>query len=226
MRISSPIKRSGHSSTTSSTAILFSVMVPVLSTHRVSTRASVSMQSIWRHMVFFRARRSTPATSARLVSRYSPSGIMPTSAPTVEVTPVVTSRPSQWISFTASRTPRGRMMTPIHMTRSLRSFIMPLIWGFFCRLASMVSRLTKESSPTAVSRARQRPEMRKLPESSSSPGFLRISSASPVTRPSLTWHSPSSTRASAQTCSPAVNSTTSSRTSSRVGSLIRSPSAS
>ena len=52
-------------------------------------------------------------------------------------------------------------------------------------------------APTAVSRARQRPLIIKLPEMSSSPGFLRISSASPVISASFAIHSPSTTTASA-----------------------------
>ena len=70
----------------SSTVILGSVIVPVLSTQSVSTRASVSMQPISWTSVRRLASRITLATSARLVSRYSPSGIMPTIEPTVEVT--------------------------------------------------------------------------------------------------------------------------------------------
>ena len=223
MRTSSATKRSGHRRTISSTTILFSVTVPVLSTHRVSTRARVSMQSNWRHIVFFRARRITPATRARLVRRYSPSGIMPTKAPTVDVTPAVRSLPSQRTSLTISSAPMGRITMPIHLTRSLRERIMPRSFGFFWRLASSVRRLTKEFSPTAVSRARHSPDTRKLPESSSEPGVFLISSASPVTRASLTRHSPVRTSASAHTWSPAEKTTTSSRTNRSTVVSVSSP---
>ena len=57
--------------------------MPVLSTHSTSTRASVSMQFMsWtstRRLVSFMAEAAT----ATLVSRYSPSGIIPTNAATV-----------------------------------------------------------------------------------------------------------------------------------------------
>ena len=60
------------------------VMVPVLSTHSTSTRARDSMQFI--SCTSTRCRVSFMADTARamLVSRYSPSGIMPTRAATVD----------------------------------------------------------------------------------------------------------------------------------------------
>ena len=61
-----------------------SVMVPVLSTQRVSTRARVSTQFMSRTRTFRRDRRMTLRTRATLVRRYSPSGIMPMRAETVE----------------------------------------------------------------------------------------------------------------------------------------------
>ena len=68
------------------------------------------------------------------------------------------------------------------------------------------------------------PETRKLPESSVSPGALRISSASPVTSASLTRHVPSTTTASAQTCSPVEKRTISSRTSEDTSTRFSRPS--
>ena len=68
-RMSLSMYLSGQRQTTSSTAILFSVTVPVLSTQSTSTRASVSMQPMSWTSVFFCARRTTPATRAMLVSR-------------------------------------------------------------------------------------------------------------------------------------------------------------
>jgi hypothetical protein len=52
-------------------------MVPVLSTHKTSTRASVSIEFMSWTRVFFWASRTTDTARATLVSRYSPSGIMP-----------------------------------------------------------------------------------------------------------------------------------------------------
>ena len=63
--------------------MVLSVIVPVLSTQRVSTRASVSMQFMSRVSTLRRASRIMLTASATLVSRYSPSGIMPTNAATV-----------------------------------------------------------------------------------------------------------------------------------------------
>ena len=68
-RMSDSSNRSGQRGTTSSTVILFSVTVPVLSTQRTSTRASVSMQPMSWTRVRFCARRTTPAARAMLVSR-------------------------------------------------------------------------------------------------------------------------------------------------------------
>jgi len=78
--------RSGASSvsgSTLSTSILASVMVPVLSTHRTSTRARASMQFISCTNTFWRVSLIADTAMATLVNRYSPSGIMPTNAATV-----------------------------------------------------------------------------------------------------------------------------------------------
>ena len=58
-------------------------MVPVLSAHSTSTRASTSIagSSCTRHRLL--ARRTTPTANATLVSSTSPSGTMPTSPATV-----------------------------------------------------------------------------------------------------------------------------------------------
>ena len=89
--------------------------------------------------------------------------------------------------------------------------------------ASTVSFETKESSPTAVSRALQLPLTKKLPESSWSPGSFLISSASPVMRDSLTWHDPSTTSASAKIWLPFWKITISSRTVRAVSKVNGSP---
>ena len=69
--------------TVPSTAILPSVRVPVLSRHRTSTRASVSMQKSSWTRVFLRPKLMTPTASAMLMSSTSPSGIIPSTAATV-----------------------------------------------------------------------------------------------------------------------------------------------
>ena len=58
------------------TRMLPSVIVPVLSRHSVSTRASISMQYSSCTTVFLFARRKKEAASATLVSRKGPAGIM------------------------------------------------------------------------------------------------------------------------------------------------------
>ena len=67
-----------------STCILPSVMVPVLSRHRVSTRASVSMQYSSCTSVLRFARLMEPTASATLVSKTRPSGITTSNAATVD----------------------------------------------------------------------------------------------------------------------------------------------
>ena len=73
-----------------------SVMVPVLSTHSTSTRASVSMQFMsWTKTCCFASFMADTAM-ATLVSRYSPSGIIPMRAATVAWVEVRKSIPSTW----------------------------------------------------------------------------------------------------------------------------------
>lgn len=74
----------GSRGITSCTSILGSVMVPVLSTHSTSTRARVSMQFMSWTSTFCCASFMADTAMATLVSRYSPSGIMPMSAATVD----------------------------------------------------------------------------------------------------------------------------------------------
>ena len=197
----------------SSTVIFGSVIVPVLSTQSVSTRASVSMQPMSCTSVRRFASRMTLATSARLVSRYSPSGIMPTMEPTVLVTASTIGLFSHRYSLMNITAPSGMTRKPIHLMRLVSECIISDCGCDPVCLASSVSRETKLSAPTAVSRARQLPDTTKLPESSRSPGFLTISSASPVTSASLTRHSPAATTASAGIWSPGEKTAISSRTS-------------
>ena len=67
----------------SANAISPVVMVPVLSRHNTSTRASSSMEASSRAKARRRARATTPTMNERLVSRTSPSGTMATAAATV-----------------------------------------------------------------------------------------------------------------------------------------------
>ena len=71
---------------TSRNAISLLVMVPVLSTQSMSTRASVSMLRMSCNMTMFWASRMALRASAMVTSRYSPSGIIPMTAPTMDVT--------------------------------------------------------------------------------------------------------------------------------------------
>ena len=79
---------------TSATSIVPSVMVPVLSRHSTSTRASTSMAASSWTSVRRRARRTTPAAKATLVSSTRPSGTMATMPPTAETS---ASRQSGWV---------------------------------------------------------------------------------------------------------------------------------
>ena len=142
---------------------------------------------------------------------------MPMSEATVATTPSVMLRSSQTISFMAMSMPSGMMAMPMTWTSRVRERIISDCWGGLEALASRVRRLAKESAPTRVSRARHSPDTTKLPESSSSPGFFFISSASPVIRASFALHSPSTTTASAKIWPPAEKTTMSSRTISLVG---------
>ena len=67
------------------TFIVFSVIVPVLSTHKTSTLAKVSIHFIFRTKTFFLARRIMLTTIATLAKRYNPSGIIPITAATIPV---------------------------------------------------------------------------------------------------------------------------------------------
>ena len=64
--------------TISSTPIVLSVIVPVLSTHKTLTRASVSILFMSWRSTFFCANFIALTANAMLASRKSPSGIMPT----------------------------------------------------------------------------------------------------------------------------------------------------
>ena len=98
----------------SSACIVLSVIVPVLSTQRVSTRASVSMQFMSRVSTLRRASRIMLTASATLVSRYSPSGIIPMSAATVASTVSFMDSSSTQCCFQISTAPIGISATPMN----------------------------------------------------------------------------------------------------------------
>ena len=112
-----------------------SVMVPVLSRHRVSTRARVSTQYRSRTRVFRAESFTTLTAKHTLTSSTSPSGIMPTMAAVVLTTEFCRVSPSTKNCFQNSRAPMGRMPKPTHLTmRSIESMISEL--RFLMYLAS------------------------------------------------------------------------------------------
>ena len=94
--------------------MVLSVIVPVLSTQRVSTRASVSMQFMSRVSTLRRASRIMLTASATLVSRYSPSGIIPMSAATVASTVSFMDSSSTQCCFQINTAPIGISATPMN----------------------------------------------------------------------------------------------------------------
>ena len=96
--------------------------------------------------------------------------------PTVLVTASVMGLFSHRYSLMNITAPSGMTRKPIHLMRLVSECIISDCGCDPVCLASSVSRETKLSAPTAVSRARQLPDTTKLPESSRSPGFLTISS--------------------------------------------------
>ena len=92
-----PSKNSGPSpprGISSWTSIFVSVMVPVLSAQSTSTRARVSMEFMSWTRTFRPAKMREDTAMATLVSRYSPSGIMPTKAATMDSMEVLRPRSS------------------------------------------------------------------------------------------------------------------------------------
>ena len=121
------------------TCMVLSVMVPVLSTQSTSTRASVSIHFISCTRTFFPARRITLITRATLASRYNPSGIIPITAATMEVTlflSVSSERKNCWLN---KRIPMGMMMIPTAFTSLSRERIISDCSPSFMAFASNVS---------------------------------------------------------------------------------------
>ena len=91
------VSRSGKpspTSRTSATSIVPSVIVPVLSRHTTSTRASTSMAGSSCTSVRRRDSRTTPTANATLVSSTRPSGTMATMPP---MALMAASRQSAWL---------------------------------------------------------------------------------------------------------------------------------
>ena len=86
--------------------------------------------------------------------------------------------------------PIGTNATPTNFTNISRSWIISECSTFFIFLASNVNLEIYESLPTAVSLALHFPAIIKLPDINLSPGFLGISSDSPVNKDSFTKTSP------------------------------------
>ena len=118
------------------------VMVPVLSTHSTSTRASVSMQFISCVSTRRPARRIIPTASATLVSRYNPSGIIPISAATVLSTLLRILNASTQCCLYKSAAPTGISTMPMaRISLSSERIISPLATLCPSACAAAVSRL-------------------------------------------------------------------------------------
>ena len=100
-----------------------SVMVPVLSRQRVSTRAQVSTQYISCTRVFRAESLITLTANARLMSSTRPSGIMPTIAATVLTTEFSRVSPSTKNCYKNSTPQMGSMAKPIIFTMKSMEFI-------------------------------------------------------------------------------------------------------
>ena len=139
-----PVTRSGGYSSPSSrigspASMTASVMVPVLSTHSTSTRARFSIQVMSWVKTRFRARRRTLTASATLVSRYSPSGIIPMRAATVAFTEACRPISSTRNCLINSAIPRGTMTMPMTRITLSRDAIISEAPGFASFFASSVS---------------------------------------------------------------------------------------
>ena len=120
--------------------------------------------------------------------------------------------------------PIGIIIIPTILTMKFSERIIwdcsPVLSFFACNVSCEMY----DSEPTFSSLALHSPETIKLPDMSSSPDSLDISSDSPVSSDSLAETFPSITTASALIWSPALNTTMSSSTSSLDGTLCSFPS--
>ena len=179
----------------------------------------------------------TPTASAIEVIITKPSGIMPTTEATVLVITELTfsamslevmlnmaAKPTplsaQLVRY--MRMPMGKMaMVTILIIQFIERMSCDLDFLYFFASERMVA--AKLSLPTLTTRARQLPACTTLPESSSAPCVLCISSCSPVSMLSLTSHSPLTTTLSEAICSPACISMMSSMTISDMSTCFFSP---
>ena len=113
-----------------------SVMVPVLSRHSVSTRASVSMQYSSCTRVLRADRRITPKASAVLISRTSPWGIIPSMAETVSRMAALYPSPDRKYCLQNRAIPMGRM-TILMNFRILFMLLRSSEWTCLNTLASL-----------------------------------------------------------------------------------------
>ena len=133
---SCPTPFTGH---TASTSILPVVMVPVLSRHSVSTRASVSMQYSCCTSTFDFAKRTTATASTVDVSRMSPSGIMPTSAATVDRMAWSSATPSPLKNMRAnSSAPTGKITQLTNLMMPFRLFMISELTALCCLASALI----------------------------------------------------------------------------------------
>ena len=123
---------------TAATSILPVVMVPVLSRHSVSTRASVSMQYSCCTSTWLFARRTTATASTVEVSRMSPSGIMPTSADTVDRMASFVSVPVRKCCRANKSAPNGKMMKLTNLMMPLRLFMISELTALCCLASALI----------------------------------------------------------------------------------------
>ena len=133
-------------------------MVPVLSTHRTSTLASVSIHFISCTSTLSAASLMVLTANARLDSRYSPSGIIPITAAAIPVIlsfkflPILT---KDWVNTII---PIGIIIIPIIIISLLRARIISDCSFLWVLVASMVSFEAKASAPTFSSFAFRLPD--------------------------------------------------------------------
>ena len=132
---SCPTPFTGH---TASTSILPVVMVPVLSRHSVSTRASVSMQYSCCTSTFDFAKPTTATASTVDVSRMSPSGIMPTSADTVDRMAPLVSTPPRKCWRANSNAPSGKMTKLTNRMMRFRLFMISEFTALCCLASALI----------------------------------------------------------------------------------------
>ena len=121
--------------TTLTTCILPLVIVPVLSQHSVSTRASVSIQYNSLTNVCCLANLIVPKASVILVRSIIPSGIIPIKAATVDVIALRQSTPLKKYCLANNNAPIGIMIIPIIFKILFRLSIN----SDFCFLATLTS---------------------------------------------------------------------------------------